>query len=228
MLLPTQAKTALPLLLLKDVSHEPAQVKAIGESILEPLFLLSLYCVYKVLPCRALKAAPVPLRQVFTPELSDGFFCVLENGCSLLLNHNGPFTAFIPLLRKPLTVSWHLKQHLFLHRNQEHWISLLRSILQMTGVAKKRVISCLNQSRSNNYQEQWKWLIQCCWFFLNQYRASMTNWYVKTIWSWVSTSIKIWRDATLIFMEEQNLGAKETRYYFNSQLPKVKMTSWNY
>lgn len=33
-LLPTQAKTSLPLLLLTDVSHEPAQVKTIGESIL--------------------------------------------------------------------------------------------------------------------------------------------------------------------------------------------------
>eukprot|EP00066_Takifugu_rubripes_P022628 XP_011611894.1 PREDICTED: LOW QUALITY PROTEIN: stabilin-1-like [Takifugu rubripes] len=28
---------------------------------------------------------------------------LFENGCSLLLNHNGPFTVFIPLLRKPLT-----------------------------------------------------------------------------------------------------------------------------
>lgn len=31
--------------------------------------------------------------------------CVSEKGCSRLLSHNGPFTAFIPLLKTPLTVS---------------------------------------------------------------------------------------------------------------------------
>lgn len=35
----------------------------------------------------------------------------------------------------------------------------------MTGVAKKRVISCLNRSSSNNNQEQWKWFIKFCFFF---------------------------------------------------------------
>lgn len=32
------------------------------------------------------------------------YMCVSEKGCSLLLSHNGPFTAFIPLLKTPLTV----------------------------------------------------------------------------------------------------------------------------
>lgn len=30
--------------------------------------------------------------------------CSTVKGCSLLLSHSGPYTAFIPLLRTPLTV----------------------------------------------------------------------------------------------------------------------------
>uniref|UniRef100_A0A671XZ96 Stabilin 1 n=1 Tax=Sparus aurata TaxID=8175 RepID=A0A671XZ96_SPAAU len=86
-----------------------------------------------------------------------GAVALFEKGCSLLLSHNGPFTAFFPLLKTPLTVS-HLslvcRNHLIL--GQHLYKTLEGRDLNLYGGAKlrtkdnKRFILMDNPSRQYN------------------------------------------------------------------------------
>lgn len=87
--------------------------------------------------------------------------CVSEKGCSRLLSHNGPFTAFIPLLKTPLSVG-----HLFICNifflitaekcisafSSSWWMSLkwFESELFQRNMAKNGIPKETVQSRSSN------------------------------------------------------------------------------
>uniref|UniRef100_A0A3Q1AJG6 Stabilin 1 n=1 Tax=Amphiprion ocellaris TaxID=80972 RepID=A0A3Q1AJG6_AMPOC len=57
-----------------------------------------------------------------------------EKGCSLLLNHNGPFTAFVPLLKTPLTVRIPSFMFILMEEPSRFYSVVLRDLPAANGI----------------------------------------------------------------------------------------------
>lgn len=79
--------------------------------------------------------------------------CVSEKGCSLLLSHNGPFTAFFPLLKTPLTVS-HLSVWIYCFH---HFIWMIASVFLSTETHVSWISVSLKWCESELFQILISW-----------------------------------------------------------------------